>query len=689
MIQFKNGGRMVQSISELPDLTNATNLYLDTETTSFVAANHGFRPAHGDRIAGVCVTADDATGAWYIPMRHRVSSECDRDDPFTWDSPYNLPLEQSQRWLRDVILSSKYWVNHGIKFDMHFCAAEGINLGYTGSDYYKGQVVDTLTLSKLIDSDRGFGRGTYGLDSLSQDWLDEKIDDYEKRIKQYLENYRLPRNKKAHDYGLIPADVIGEYGCQDVLTNRKLHHHLLNKRSERSRGVWNTEVLLTPVLYDVECAGLRVNQTELQTKEFLLLNELLRIEEGLHETLGFPVASTTADCFEILINRYGLPVLAWNEDNNPSFNKDALTSYLNHPDVVASEEIKGVVLKLLRHRKQTTLMNTFVKRYLIEEVDGLMHPRYNQSVRTGRMSGSNPNPQQLSPPAKELIHPDDGCAFLALDYSQIEFRIIIHYIRDATAIQAYADDPFTDFHQWVADMCGIPRKPAKNVNFCIGFGGGKGRVISMLASDMALVGHLGDKVEELIQKGHCSPENRKKMFDRLCKDRGEEVFNEYHDTLPGLKRTTRTVAGRLKNRGYTWTAYGRERRLPMKASFRAFNSIVQGTAADVMKERTIAIAPRYNSYIRSLGMEGRAIVHDEIKMHGLKEVTQDPQVIRNCIGILEKTSVDFRVPIICDAGWSDKDWCTASGDDGSIDKDTYRHLAIEDKAFDYAFPEVA
>ena len=635
MISFKNGGNLVESIAELPNLRNAKRLYLDFETTAFDASQKALNSWKGHRFCGVCITADDVPGAWY------VSSRCTH-------SRWNLPLDSVLSWLRDMVESCKDWVNHNVKFDAHFAAADGI--------HFKGRLVDTLTLSKLIDSDRML-KGGYGLKVLSRDWLEEDISRYDNNVSEFLKGCKLINGKHAHDYGLIPADILGEYGCQDVLSNRRLYEHILRRRPDEIQGVWNTEIELTPVLFDIECEGMRVDDTELKIQEFKIMSELIEIEEELHTRVGFPVEPhKNNSCYELLINHFGLPVLAYNESGNPSFDKSALADYLAHPRVAEDVELREIVNTCLHYRKRHTLLTFFVRPYQEHAVDGVMHPDYDQSKRTGRMGCRRPNAQQLSHDAKLLIHPGEGEAFLSCDYSQIEFRLIVHYIRDIGAIKAYAEDPDTDFHQWVANLCGIARGPAKNVNFAMGFGAGRRRVTEMLAADLGLMKELqseGSQKDEL-------------SFRERCVRRAESVYRTYHETLSGLRGTTRTAARRIAARGYVFNAYGRRRHLPEKAAHIAFNSIIQSCAADVMKERTVALAPRYNSWIRDLGIKIVASVHDETLLIGDSEVTKNPDVVSKIVKTLENTDVKFRVPIRTSAGWSDKTWADASDSDLEI-----------------------
>jgi len=637
MIQFKNGGVLVQSLDELPNLTNATNLYCDFETRSGDPKVTALLPHQGHKIAGICITADDIKQSWYVPIR------C------AWKQ-FNVPLEPALKWLKGNIESCENWVNHNIKFDAHFARYEGIG--------FNGKLIDTNALAKIITSDRM----SYGLKELSLDWLKYDPGPAQDAVKLYLEGC------KSKDFGDVPGDIIGEYGCQDVITNRLLYKYMLKRKSSRTQGVWDTEIALTPVLFDMEVTGMRVDPTQLKVKELVLLNEMITLEEQLHKILGFAIRPhTNADCHDALCTHYGLPVLGLTEKDEPSFDKDTLTSYLSHPIVRESPEITDVVNKIRRYRKRNTLLTYFVRPYKEHEVDGLMHPDYNQIVRTGRMSCRRPNAQQLSPEAKELILPLNDQDLVSYDYSQIEFRIIVHVIKATDAIAAYAKDADTDFHTWVAEMCGISRKPAKNINFAIAFGGGKKKVVSMLAANMDLVGHLSDKIDRLIEDGNLDESQRRALFNVLCKRKGEKVFNEYHAALPSLKSTVYRARMACEARGYVFNAYGRERYLPSKASFRAFNSVVQSCAADVMKERLVALAPRYNSMIRDAGITISACVHDETLFNVPKAVSHDTPLLRKIRAELEDTTVKFTVPIRTSCGRSDINWRIAGGDAGKIE----------------------
>lgn len=617
MLKFPNNGILVQQLSELPDLKGAQRLYLDVETTSGDPKIASTNPWHHCAIAGIAVTADECKQAWYIPIRHH-------------DERWNLPLEPVVEWLRNTVSSCAAWINHNIKYDAHCCAQE--------EAIFTGELIDTLTLAKLIDSDRVM-RGGYGLRTLSLAWLDKDISKTELRVSTFL------RELRSKDYGVVPADILGEYACQDVLTNRALYHYILDKMPERSQLICSIEMKVTPVLWDIEQRGVHLDLLESKKKELSTLNEILTIEERLHKITGQPMRPhTNDDCFEVLCNQFGLPILAQTETGNPSFDKAALLEYSTHPLVMTNPKLVEIIKRCLRYRELSTFYSLFLEPYSNLAVGDILHPSYNQTVRTGRMSCSAPNMQQLSNMAKRLIIPAPGYGFLSADYSQIEFRLIVHYIQNPAAIAAYTKNPRTDFHQWVADMCKIPRKPAKHVNFCIGYGGGKKKVIAVLSSVMELVGELMKQAGE----DH-------NLFDTLRTRRAREVYDKYHETLPELRQVTKEAERRCMSRGFVFTAYGRHRHLPRASAWRAFNSLTQGTAADVMKASLVAVSPRYNKTTRGFGMHCVAVVHDEI-LFEVPSAVPRRKVEKHVTQVMENTEVKFRVPMIVDTKWLSGSW---------------------------------
>jgi len=626
MIRFENGGILVNHPSELPNFVGASSVFLDFETTSGDEKQDSLNPWHHCGIAGIAITVDDCPNAYYIPFQH-------------WE---HADQQAAADWLYDVLMNCDYWINHNIKYDAHVLANQ-LNI------IPKCKFICTLTLSKLIDSDR-IMRGGYGLDALSLSWLSEDISKYEARLKPYLVNNQ--------DYGRIPADILGEYACQDVLTNRRLWGFLLANLPEESGGVWNTEIELTKRLYEMERNGMPIDPTELQITEYKTLNRMLKIDDELTKICGRSFRPhVNEDAYDVLCNQYGLPVLAYTKDkhgeetNNPSFDKYALAMYLAQPHAPID-----LIVLMQEYRKHSQFNSLFLTPWQRLHRNGRLHPIYNQCVRTGRLSCSDPNAQQLNELAKMLVHPKPGYAFISIDASQIEFRFIVHYIQDASAIAAFHENPDTDFHEWVGLQCGVSRKPAKTINFGIAFGEGKKKLTKQLSSNVELVGIIKEQVELMIASGDIPREQEQAYFMSLAAARALHVYNTYHRTFPTMKATMRDIERVLKARGHVRNMFGRRRVLPPDKAYRGFNTLNQSSAADWMKERTVALC----TMIDGTGIEFVASVHDEILLQAPIEIANDPRTIRDLVAFMETLTIPLRVPIRCSVGMSAKDWKSAS-----------------------------
>jgi hypothetical protein len=156
MITFTNGGRLIEDVSELPNLKGAKIVFADFETTSCNTHESSVNPWHNCWPAGIAVTTDDTPGAWYAPVSHAHG--------------VNLPEDTVIDWWCDIVSSCEMWSNHNIKYDAHV-SANGWGI------LPECKLFCTLAHAKIIDSDRVM-RGGYGLDALSKSWLGEDINAY-------------------------------------------------------------------------------------------------------------------------------------------------------------------------------------------------------------------------------------------------------------------------------------------------------------------------------------------------------------------------------------------------------------------------------------------------------------------------------------------------------------------------------
>ena len=626
MLEFSNGGCLVQDISELPNLAGEPTIIADFETASGNKKIKSVNPWHNCYAAGLAITVPNSPRSWYVPVGHYHGG--------------NIPVEPVIDWWCDIVERADRWVNHNVKYDAH------VSTNCLGI-LPECELWCTLTHAKILDSDR-IMRGGYGLDALSRTWLQHDISKFELALQPYL-------GKKNQDYGWIPADVMGEYACQDVLTAGRLYKFQCERKQPEWDRIWNVETKLTYVLFEMERNGLRIDPHEIMKADLLATQRMIILMEELKELVGWTFRPhVNEDCFEVLCGKYQLPIMGWTDSNppNPSFDQEALKKYLGHPYAP-----RDIVTRMLEFRTLHTWQSMFLKPYQELNVDGTLHAIYNQCVRTGRMSASKPNSQQLDTKTKQLIHPDDDCVFLDADYDQIEFRTIVHYIQDERCINAYKENPDTDFHRWVAEMCEIHREPAKTINFLMGYGGGKVRLIGGLKQVPELINDLREMIEKLLKEGKIHEGQEMQTFDALATRRGELTYQRYHDELPTLKPTSWRASRVLEARGYVNTIMGRPRRLPIEASYRAFNTLNQGSAADIQKERMVDVA----DMIKGTPVTLKALVHDSSLFHGPREVMEDPRTQRDLIMGMEDVNCGLRVPIRASYGLSEKSWADANG----------------------------
>ncbi|GAG12960.1 unnamed protein product, partial [marine sediment metagenome] len=251
---------------------------------------------------------------------------------------------------------------------------------------------------------------------------------------------------------------------------------------------------------------------------------------------------------DILLKQFKLPILLtikernqngrWHDTGRPSFDKDAMALYKVHPSVTSDEKIKQVIDLITEYRTEQQFKSLFLDTFLELNENGVVHPNYNQSVKTGRLSCSKPNSQQQNERSKKLIHPHKGEGLISNDYSQIEYRLIVHYCRILKAIKAYNEDPKTDYHQWISEILHIQRTPAKQLNFGMAFGQGKNGVTKKLMTNEDIMKEMGDIVNELVNQKRLDPNLRVKKFEELCRNHAVNSYNIYHEKMPEIKLTS-------------------------------------------------------------------------------------------------------------------------------------------------------
>lgn len=670
MITFSNGGIYTVDANDLPpSWIGATDVFVDVETSSGAPDKDSLYPWANCSIAGFSITVDDNPAAYYFDCMHAHPEH----------------RAAALQWLKCVFFHAKRWVNHNVKYDAHVFILHG-NMPEL-LDYFDWlQPVCTIVRAKLVDSDR-ISRGGYGLDVLCKDWLKTDISQYETRMKPYLH--------KNKDYGKIPGDILGEYACIDVLENRRLFHEIEKRLPERSKKVAHTEIGVTRELIRAEQRGLCYHPIKLKVAQVVDMREMLEIEDRLIEICGRSVnPKSPDDVQEILVGMFGLPIIQWTKsdddpnndpeqgsadaDRNASFNKHVLEKYKAYP--YAPHE---VIELFIRYRERSQRNGLFYVPWQEIAPNGVIHSSYNQTVRTGRMSCSNPNAQQMNSFVKKLIIPRPGYVFFSTDASQIEFRFILHYIKNAMGIKKFNENPDEDFHDFVAIFAEVDRDAAKTINFGVAFSEGKKKLIASIAANPTIVAIIKAEVAALKLP---TREAEKLEFARRAIARGSFIYDRYHEVFPEIKPTSKLVEQVVKSPernlgfvkddqhcyGYVTNCFGRDRHLPyllgrrtdwetkdpLDKAWLGFPTLNQASAADLMKEGAVALMEAIRAVRADAHLVG--VVHDEILLEVREDTAYDPRFARDVVGILEHPSVSIDVPIRWSAGVSGESWYHAS-----------------------------
>lgn len=399
------------------------------------------------------------------------------------------------------------------------------------------------------------------------------------------------------------------------------------------------EMPLVPVLAKMERAGMLVDPDRLHSLSEGLATQITEVERSIRDLAGdetFNIGSPM-QLSHVLFDVMGLPTKGLKKTKRGYYSTNAKVL----SDLARDHEIVRLILDWREKSKiKSTYLDTLGP---LRRGDGRVHTTYNQTITaTGRLSSSDPNLQniptrsELGRTVKTAFSAGEGSVFLAVDYSQIELRLLAHLSGDEHLVRAFNEGE--DFHaETAARVFGVPvsevtpdlRSRAKAVNFGIVY---------------------GQQAYGLSQSLHISMAEARDMIDR------------YYEAYPGVRTFLDNVVARAKQTGYAETMYGRRRHIPeLKAKnpqLRGFgertamNHPMQGTAADIIK---IAMA-RVSRRLEEEDFAAHMIlqVHDELDFEcPIDEVERLTAMVQD---VMEHV-VDLRVPLIAEAStgvtWAD------------------------------------
>lgn len=357
--------------------------------------------------------------------------------------------------------------------------------------------------------------------------------------------------------------------------------------------LYEIEMPLTKVLYEMELYGIMVRPDELKAYGEALTGRIEQLEKSICEQAGMQFnINSPKQLGEVLFEKMGI-----------AGGKKTKTGYSTAADILEKlAPDHPIVSDILEYRGLTKLKSTYadgLTAYI--DAGSRIHSTFNQTITaTGRISSTEPNLQnipirmELGRQIRKVFVPKDGCLFMDADYSQIELRVLAHMSDDKQLIEAYQTDQ--DIHRITAskvfhtpfdEVTDLQRRNAKAVNFGIVYG----------ISSFGLSQDLS-----------------------ISRKEAAEYIEQYFATYPGIKVFLDRLVADAKAQGYVTTMFGRRRPIPelssgnfMQRSFGervAMNSPIQGTAADIIKLAMIHVWAR----MKKEGLKSRLIlqVHDEL-----------------------------------------------------------------------------
>jgi len=621
-----------------PDLSEAREVSIDLETCDPNLTSRGSGwPRKDGYVIGIAVAVDGA--AWYFPIRH--------------DNGSNLDAKQTLRWLADVCSIERDYIMHNAMYDLGWLWAEGIEV--------KGRIVDTMIVAALIDENRF----SYALNALGRDYLNERKS--EKDLYEAANSFGV--NAKSEMWKL-PAHFVGAYAEQDAALTLKLWQFFKGVIiKEDVADIFDLELQVLKVVFDMRKKGVRVDLEKAEELKVYLQREE---EKVLQESGGTDIDIWAAASIAKAFDAKGLTYPKTPKSGQPSFTKNFLA---NHAHALPQAVVRAREL----NKARTTFIDTIIK----HQHNGRIHAEAH-SLRsddggtvTGRFSYSNPNLQQvparnaeIGPMIRGLFLPEEGELWGAFDYSSQEPRLVVHYssLLKLTGAQEFADqynvDATTDFHQMAADIVGVPRKQAKDINLGLFYGMGKNK----------LAEQLGLEYED-----------------------AKDLFKEYHGKVPFVQQLADYVVNRASNKGVIRTLLGRKCRfdkwepnayglykpqtyedayaehgpaIKRAFTYKALNRLIQGSAADQTKAAMVALHKE--------GITPLIQVHDELDIS-----VAEPETASVIQEIME-TCVDMQIPSVVDAefgpSWgeakktfSDKPWSRGVKDGGTPMPDNTKH----------------
>ena len=445
------------------------------------------------------------------------------------------------------------------------------------------------------------------------------------------------KGAKQLTFNQIDIEKAGHYAAEDADITLRLHHAIFPALAQTASmlSVFNEiEMPLLPVLARMEQTGVLIDSDILADQSLSIGQRLAELEIEAHNLAGKSFnLSSPKQLQQILFEELKIPVIKKTPKGAPSTAEEVLQELaLDYP-------LPKIILE---NRGLSKLKSTYTDKLplMVSDKTNRLHTSYHQAVTaTGRLSSTDPNLQNIPIRSEQgrkirqaFIAPKDH-KIVAIDYSQIELRIMAHLSNDKGLVTAFSEGK--DIHRATAaeifaveldEVTTDQRRSAKAINF--------GLIYGMSAFGLAKQLHIG-------------------------RQQAQEYQDKYFQRYPGVLMYMEDTRQQASEQGYVETLYGRRLYLPdinakngmrKKAAERAaINAPMQGTAADIIKKAMLAVDQwllEQNDDRIKMTMQ----VHDELifEIHQdiVEETTQKLVTLMN-------DAVELSVPLIAEAGSGD------------------------------------
>ena len=581
----------------LAKISQADYFAFDTETTSV-----DYMQAELVGLSFAC----EAGKAAYVPLAHDYL-----------DAPEQLSIDYVLAKLKPILESTSIIkVGQHLKYDANVLSHYNITLAGVGFD----TMLESYCLNSVATR--------HNMDALAEKYLGYKTVHFEDIA---------GKGAKQLTFNQIDVEKAGHYAAEDADITLRLHLAIFEKLAKLPGQLSvfkEIEMPLMSILSKMEQTGVLIDSDLLDQQSAAIGQRLMALENDAHNLAGKNFnLSSPKQLQEILFVDCKIPVIKKTPKGAPSTAEEVLQELaLDYP----------LPKLILEHRGLSKLKSTYTDKLplMISKKTGRVHTSYHQAVTaTGRLSSTDPNLQNIPIRSEEgrkirqaFIAPENY-KIVAIDYSQIELRIMAHLSEDKGLVSAFSDG--RDIHQaTAAEIFAVPleevstnqRRSAKAINFGLIYG----------MSAFGLAKQLG-----------------------VGRNQAQDYMDKYFERYPGVLRYMEDTRQQATEQGYVETLFGRRLYLPdikAKNAMRkkgaeraAINAPMQGTAADIIKKAMIAVDAwlvENNDPRIKMTMQ----VHDEL----IFEIHQDilDETISQLVELMNN-AVELSVPLIAEAGFGD------------------------------------